>query len=222
MPSREHGLFPPAALSRASGRMLELRVLSLLEKPHLGRVAELADAQDLKSCGGYPPCGFESRLGYFADSINGHHIASGGICGPFTLTLHLAVAFCMHLLCQLLRRLGKVLILYLKLAHFLMPTRQLVKSINETLDATASILLVRELQIARQLPDSFFQGRDKIGVHPRHRGRAVLEPFGHNNLDGGLARSGISRTNRRISNKEFRMMKDHAVTYCLVKSQNED
>ena len=192
--------------------MLELWIPSLFEQPHPGRVAELADAQDLKSCGGYPPCGFESRLGYLAHGIHGHHVAGCCICGPFTLTLHLAAASCVHLLRRILRRLGKVLILYLKLAQFLMPTRQLVKSINEALDATASILLVRELQVARQLPDSFFQGRDKISVHPRHRGRAVLEPFGHNNLDGGLARSGISRTNRRISNKEFRMMKDRAVT----------
>ena len=29
-----------------------------------GRVAELADALDLKSSGGQPPCGFESRLGH--------------------------------------------------------------------------------------------------------------------------------------------------------------
>ncbi len=27
---------------------------------HAGGVAELADAQDLKSCGGFPPCRFES------------------------------------------------------------------------------------------------------------------------------------------------------------------
>ena len=30
----------------------------------LGRVAELADAQDLKSCGPLGPCGFEPRPGY--------------------------------------------------------------------------------------------------------------------------------------------------------------
>ncbi len=30
----------------------------------LGRMAELADAQDLKSCEGNPSCGFKSRSGY--------------------------------------------------------------------------------------------------------------------------------------------------------------
>ncbi len=29
-----------------------------------GPSGEMADAQDLKSWGGLPPCGFESRLGY--------------------------------------------------------------------------------------------------------------------------------------------------------------
>ncbi len=29
-----------------------------------GRVAKLADARDLKSRGGFPPCGFDPRLGH--------------------------------------------------------------------------------------------------------------------------------------------------------------
>ena len=28
------------------------------------RMAKLADAQDLKSCGGFPPCGFDSHSGH--------------------------------------------------------------------------------------------------------------------------------------------------------------
>ncbi len=32
----------------------------------LGRMAELADAQDLKSCEGNPSCGFKSRSGYLS------------------------------------------------------------------------------------------------------------------------------------------------------------
>ena len=32
------------------------------------RVAELADAQDLKSCEGSPSCGFESHPGHFEDA----------------------------------------------------------------------------------------------------------------------------------------------------------
>ena len=32
--------------------------------PRAGRVAELADARDLKSRGGQPPCGFDPRLGH--------------------------------------------------------------------------------------------------------------------------------------------------------------
>ena len=35
--------------------------LSLVSCPSGG----MADTQDLKSCGGEPPCGFESRLGHF-------------------------------------------------------------------------------------------------------------------------------------------------------------
>jgi hypothetical protein len=36
-----------------------------LSPSRTGRVAELADALDLKSSGGQPSCGFESRLGHF-------------------------------------------------------------------------------------------------------------------------------------------------------------
>lgn len=41
-----------------------------------GRVAEAEDARDLKSCGGKPPCGFESRLGQLGVARRGGQDAS--------------------------------------------------------------------------------------------------------------------------------------------------
>src|SRR5262249_48662040 len=41
-----------------------LRNLTRHQAPENGRVAELADALDLKSSEGQPSCGFESRLGH--------------------------------------------------------------------------------------------------------------------------------------------------------------
>ena len=56
------GLYKPAYKQRLGGGPVEMR-----ESPSFsgfGRVAELADAQDLKSCVPLGTCGFEPRPGY--------------------------------------------------------------------------------------------------------------------------------------------------------------
>ena len=62
------GLFPGGS----SDSLIPLRWLPVValrirsgEGGQCARVAEQADAQDLKSCGGSPPCGFDSHSGHF-------------------------------------------------------------------------------------------------------------------------------------------------------------
>lgn len=76
-------------------------------------MAELADAQDLKSCGPYGPCGFDPRSGYFDQRQRLTPFAIAAFVGLFRVCqgrLTLGVAVVMHGLRRILRRLAEVVL----------------------------------------------------------------------------------------------------------------
>ena len=81
--------------------MRRIRTTQVFHLEHFGRMAELADAQDLKSCGRNLPCGFESRSGYLDTRILSHRLV-------FPCFLRVCVRVCHGLLHRILHRIHRM------------------------------------------------------------------------------------------------------------------